>query len=304
MELQWPLILFTTLVAWSAGVFGTQAVLALRGDAPKAQLPCWITAAVLLAAGGIAVFFHLEHFERIFNGFGHLTSGITQELIAIVALAVVAVVYLVYLRRPGGQVPAWLAVLSVVLSVVLVVVMAHSYMMSARPAWDSVLWILYVLGNACVLGPTTVALVCAATHEPVKLAGAIALAGAAVNAVTTIVYAATLQFLEGSFTTVGFYSDPTQPTSPLVDVSAVGNVFTGDLAPLVWIGVIALGAVVPLVAALLERRGGAAVSAQGAAAAASRVELWMAVAVAAAVIGAICMRVVFYELGASVFMLY
>ena len=54
MELQWPLILFTTLVAWSAGVFGTQAVLALRGEAPKAQLSCWITAAVLLAAGGIA----------------------------------------------------------------------------------------------------------------------------------------------------------------------------------------------------------------------------------------------------------
>ena len=45
MELQWPLILFTTLVAWSAGVFGTQAVLALRGEAPKAQLSCWITAA-------------------------------------------------------------------------------------------------------------------------------------------------------------------------------------------------------------------------------------------------------------------
>ena len=37
---------------------------------------------------------------------------------------------------------------------------------------------------------------------------------------------------------------------------------------------------------------------------ASRAELWMAVAVIAAVIGAICMRVVFYELGASVFMLY
>ena len=45
----------------------------------------------VVAAGGIAVFFHLEHFERIFNGFGHLTSGITQELIAIVLLAVVMV---------------------------------------------------------------------------------------------------------------------------------------------------------------------------------------------------------------------
>ena len=288
MELQWPLILFTTLVAWSAGVFGTQAVLALRGEAPKAQLSCWITAAVLLAAGGIAVFFHLEHFERIFNGFGHLTSGITQELIAIVVLAVAAIVYLVYLRRDEGKVPAWLAVLSIALAAVLVVVMAHSYMMSARPAWDSVLWIFYVLGNAC---------------EPVRLAATVALIGAAVNAVTTIVYAVTLQFLEGSFTTVGYYSDPTMPTAPLVDVTAVGNVFTGELAPLMWIGVILVGAVVPLIAALLEKRSGATPAADGTAVA-SRAELWMAVAVIAAVIGAICMRVVFYELGASVFMLY
>ena len=37
----------------------------------------------------------------------------------------------------------------------LVAVMAHSYTMAARPAWDSALWILYVLGNACVLGPAT-----------------------------------------------------------------------------------------------------------------------------------------------------
>ncbi|MBS6972140.1 MAG: dimethyl sulfoxide reductase anchor subunit, partial [Eggerthella sp.] len=94
MELQWPLILFTTLVAWSAGLFGTQALMAVFGVGKKAQVPAWVCSAVLLAAGGIAVFFHLEHWERIFNGFGHLTSGITQELIAIVVLAVVAVAYL------------------------------------------------------------------------------------------------------------------------------------------------------------------------------------------------------------------
>ncbi|MFR5829143.1 MAG: hypothetical protein ACLUE1_08830, partial [Adlercreutzia equolifaciens] len=95
------------------------------------------------------------------------------------------------------------------------------------------------------LGPATVALVCAIVKEPVRLAATVALIGAAVNAVTTIVYAVTLQFLEGSFTTVGYYSDPTMPTAPLVDVTAVGNVFTGELAPLMWIGVILVGAVVP-----------------------------------------------------------
>ena len=153
MELQWPLILFTTLVAWSAGLFGTQALMAVFGVGKKAQVPAWVCSAVLLAAGGIAVFFHLEHWERIFNGFGHLTSGITQELIAIVVLAVVAIVYLVLMRKSddGASVPKWLAWVSVALSVVLVAVMAHSYTMAARPAWDSALWILYVLGNACVL---------------------------------------------------------------------------------------------------------------------------------------------------------
>ena len=164
MELQWPLILFTTLVAWSAGLFGTQALMAVFGAGKRAQVPAWVVSAVLLAAGGIAVFFHLEHWERIFNGFGHLTSGITQELIAIVVLAVVAVAYLVLMRKSedGATVPKWLAWLSVALSVVLVAVMAHSYTMAARPAWDSALWILYVLGNACVLGPATFLLIMAA----------------------------------------------------------------------------------------------------------------------------------------------
>ena len=153
MELQWPLIVFTTLVAWSAGLFGTQALMAAFGTGKRAQVPAWIASAVLLAVGGIAVFFHLEHWERIFNGFGHLTSGITQELIAIVVLAVVAVAYLVLMRKSddGASVPKWLAWLSVALSVVLVAVMAHSYTMAARPAWDSVLWILYVLGNKYII---------------------------------------------------------------------------------------------------------------------------------------------------------
>ena len=78
MELQWPLILFTTLTAWACGTFGAAGVLALKGAGKKSQQLLAVVSCVLLAAGGIAVFFHLQHWERIFNGFGHLTSGITQ----------------------------------------------------------------------------------------------------------------------------------------------------------------------------------------------------------------------------------
>ena len=91
MELQWPLILFTTLTAWGCGVLGGAGALALKGAGKKSQQLLAIVSCALLALGGIAVFFHLQHWERIFNGFGHITSGITQELIAIVVFVVIAV---------------------------------------------------------------------------------------------------------------------------------------------------------------------------------------------------------------------
>ena len=301
MELQWPLILFTTLVAWSAGLFGTQALMAVFGVGKKAQVPAWVCSAVLLAAGGIAVFFHLEHWERIFNGFGHLTSGITQELIAIVVLAVVAVAYLVLMRKSddGASVPKWLAWLSVALSVALVAVMAHSYTMAARPAWDSVLWILYVLGNACVLGPATFLLLSALAaggpgDQPAERAagagapaGLAALAGAAANALATLAFAIFLQLSAGSFADVGLYFDPTHPTRAMADAAAT----VGAQAPLLWLGVVAVGAIVPLAAAFVGRRTG-------------NWKLWAPVAIAAALVGAVCMRVAFYNLGLSVFMFY
>ena len=166
MELQWPLILFTTLLAWAAGLFAAQCVWALRGKGARAQMPALITSAVLLVVGGIAVFFHLEHWERIFNGFGHMTSGITQELIAIVVLAVVMVVYFVYLRRGGDEakVPTWLSIVGIVVAAILVIVMGHSYMMASLPAWDSLLQIASLLGAACGFGPATMALILSLIH--------------------------------------------------------------------------------------------------------------------------------------------
>ena len=287
MELQWPLIIFTTLVVWSAGLFGTQALMVALGVGKKAQVPAWVCSAVLLAAGGIAVFFHLEHWERIFNGFGHLTSGITQELIAIVVLAVVAVAYLALMRKSddGASVPRWLAWLSVALSAVLVAVMAHSYTMAARPAWDSVLWILYVLGNACVLGPATFALLSALKGEAPE--GKAPLAGAALNAAAAAAFAIFLQLSAGSFASVGLYFDPTHPTKAMADAAAT----VGAQAPLLWLGAVAVGALVPLVAAFMGKR-------------TKNWKLWAPVAVIAALIGAVCMRVVFYNLGLSVFMFY
>ncbi len=106
--------------SWAAGIFGTQCILALQKRGGAVQLPALICSAVVLVVGGIAVVFHLTHPFNLFNGFGHITSGITQELIAIVLLAVVMVLFFLMLRRSEDDtVPQWLAVVG------LVVVRAH-----------------------------------------------------------------------------------------------------------------------------------------------------------------------------------
>ena len=295
MELQWPLILFTTLVAWSAGTFGAQAVLALAGEGKKIQVPAVVASVVLLAVSGVAVFFHLQHWERIFNGFGHLTSGITQELIAIVVFVAVAVVYFAMLRKSedGGTVPQWLAVVAIAISVVLAVVSAHSYMMAARPAWDTVAWPLAMLLAGGAAGALTVMAMLAAKGGESPLGGLAAVVLAAASAVASVALVAVWQASAGSFADVGYHFDPTSPTSALVDAAAETNVLSGELAPLVWAGVVVVGALAPaLCAVLASRKGG---------------RTWLplgAAGVACALVGCVCLRVVFYELGLSVFMFY
>ena len=70
--------------------------------------------------------------------------------------------FLMLRRSEDDTVPQWLAVVGIVLVLVLIVAMGHSYMMPSLPAWDTVLQLLSLLGAACVMGPATVAFIGAA----------------------------------------------------------------------------------------------------------------------------------------------
>ena len=131
MNPEWPLILFTFFLCLSGGILGAQGLLTVLGKGKKMQNVALIAALATLVIGGICVFMHLQHWERIFNGFGHITSGITQELIAIVAFVAVAVAYFAMARKSddGGTLPKWMAWAAIAVSVVLAAVCAHSYMM-------------------------------------------------------------------------------------------------------------------------------------------------------------------------------
>ena len=294
MELQWPLILFPTFVAWSAGLFGAQGAAALAGEGRRAQMPSLIGSAVLLAVGGVAVFFHLEHFERIFNGFGNPTSGITQELVCVVVVGVLMVVAFVMLRRAAGgdeapALPKWLAVLMIVAAALLVLVTGHSYMMAARPAWDSPLGPLTLLGAACAAGPLTFAVIEAARGEAAGRATALfSLVGSIANLAASVAYLAFMEMASASYTDVGYYYDPTHPTAGMVDVSALSP-FAGESVAMVAVAVVA--AAVPVVAALVGRKTG-------------NWKVWGAAGALCAVAGAVALRMAFYSAGASVYLFY
>lgn len=287
MELQWPLILFTTLLAWSAGLFATQGIYSLRNEGAKAQMTALIMSVVLMAVGGIAVFFHLEHWERIFNGFGNITSGITQELIAIVVMVIVMVVYFVYLRRTGDEakVPAWVAVLAVVVALVLVCVMGHSYNMAARPAWNSLLQIGSIIGAGCALGPATMAVLCELKDQKASISGLANIVGQAINAVLVIAYVAAISLAGSSFTKVSYWFDPVSPTGEMIDPTTLSP-FAGD-ATVFTVGAVVL-ALVGVAAAFAGKKQ-------------DNWKVWGSVAALAALLSAICLRVLFYHMGVSVY---
>ena len=310
MELQWPLILFTTFVAWSAGLFGAQGAAALAGEGRRAQMPALIGSAALLAVGGVAVFFHLEHFERIFNGFGNPTSGITQELVGVVVVGALMVVAFVVLRRAAGgdeapALPKWLAALMIAAAALLVLVTGHSYMMAARPAWDSLLGPLTLLGAACAAGPLTFAAIgaiaggadgavaggapgAAPARAAGRAVGIAAIVGSAANAALSVAYLAFMAASTASHTAVGYYFDPTHPTAGMVDVSALSPFAAGSL-PVAVVAVVA--ALAPVACAIAGRKTG-------------NWKVWGAAGALCAVAGAVALRMAFYSAGASVYLFY
>ena len=287
MELQWPLILFTSFIAASAGLFCVQGIYAVAGKGEKAQKTATLVALILLVVGGIAVFFHLEHWERIFNGFGHITSGITQELIFIVIMFIVMILFFVFLRREG-KIAKWLGILAIISAVALLFVVGHSYMMASRPAWNSIIQPLSLIGAAAAIGAGLFALLDAKEEGDAKLHGLLNIIGTVANLVFTGAFVATMSSATKGLTTVGNHFDATHPTYGMVDPSALSP-FAGSSAGLTWAAIIL--AVIAVVLAFVGKKN-------------NKWAVMGAAIAACAFIGAILLRVVFYTAGGSVFLFY
>lgn len=290
MEIQIPLVIFTTFLAWSVGTFSTQCILALKKKGGEIHLTTLIVSLVIMVIGGIAVVFHLQHWERIFNGFGHITSGITQELIGMVLVVIAMVLFFLMLRRSDDKtVPAWVAILGILFSLVLMVAAGHSYMMASRPAWNSILQLLSLVGAAFVLGPATVAIIAALKKVEIPELGLYNVIGSLVNAVCVGGFLIAMNAASSTFQSFSYYFDPTHPNYALKSGSDVA-LFSGDCATATILCLI--GLVVAVIAAFIGKKQG------------NKWLTWGSIILVAGLVCTIALRVAMYVMGATLFMLY
>ena len=263
METQWPLVIFTLFVCLTCGTLGGMSILALKGQGRNLQMTALITSAVSLVVGGIGAFLHLEHWERIFNGFGHITSGITQELIGCVAV----------LEALDAQIAT-----------------AHSYLMPARPAWGLAL-VAFYLGNACLLGAAAVWLISILKKDEAVEATGIQLTfiAALVQIVADVVFV--IACAMAKIAQFGYYADPTSMTTAPTHVDSLMTVMvSGAGAPMFWGSIVSV-IVAAACAFVAKKKVGAS-------------KTLMVVAAIGALATSVMFRVLIYQLGYPVVLMY
>ena len=135
-----------------------------------------------------------------------------------------------YLRRSGeGKVPSWVAIAAIVTSVLLMCVAGHSYMMPARPAWDSVIQIASLLGAACAMGPATMAVIVELKDGATDYSGKINVIGTIIGAVLTVAFIAYMAVAVGGTTQVPYWFDPVSPTRDITTATALSPFAGGAL---------------------------------------------------------------------------
>ena len=258
MQPEWPLILFTFFLCLSGGILAAQGFLTFQGKGKKMQMLSLVASLVALVIGGLAVFTHLQHWERIFNAFtallagnGFGVSGITLELWGCVLCGITIVLYFLFMRRSeDGIAPKWCAVLAIVVGIALPAVTGDSYLMPALPAWNTPLLIVYYILNTVFMGSLTSLVIARVTgaDDAYEALSKVALVGGVLQLVAIVVYAIFISCLGGTYSAdIDYYFDPTLPDVAMVNRAGVASsILIGSNAPLFWIGAVIVGVGLPL----------------------------------------------------------
>lgn len=287
MDIQWPLLAFSVLLGISSGCFVFLAIGELTGRFKQVRFLGAVVAFACLALGGIASVFHLGHPERAAHLLGNMASGLTKEIVIVAIMGVLSIVYLVLSRKDYPAATKVVGVLAGIAGLALPFIAGASYMMAARPAWDSVTLPLMYLGGGLGMGTLLMAAIVCLKGDAGKDGScglSIALAGVAVLVVTAIAYI------------VWIAMAPYQDSSRSID-----RLISGDLAVVFWAGVVVVGIVAVVALALLAfSKGKGAFGSSASEGAVQQVSYLLFASFACSVVGAIALRAVMFLVGSSV----
>jgi len=234
MDIQWPLVFFTLLTGLGAGTFFLVALTEWLGKAEAIRMPGAITALAAIVIGGIISVLHLGHPERALNAFGHMSSGVSQEMLLVGIGVLVVLVYIIMMRvGASAQARKVVGAIGMVVAVIMGIVLGMNYVLPARPAWNTPLLPLVYLASAGVLGLFTFYIwsVVKGKKEEANLMG--------INRATWIVLVVQAVFIVGYVIFLAVAPHPDQSRSVL-------RLLAGDIALAFWLGVVVVGLVVPL----------------------------------------------------------
>lgn len=245
-------------------------------------------------------------------------------------LVVVAmVIYYIFLRRSeGGEMPKWVPILAIVICAIMVIIMGMSYMMPARPAWNNIFEVTSLIGAACILGPATLTVL---VNMPVKqgeqekkteeaakdseasdsasksksadevssadgseanraMEGSLekqSFIGSIINGACVAAYIIAMAAAGTAFTQIGEYYVPSEPMRNIT--SSYSGPFGG--ASLILTILVIIAAIVAIIAVVEGKK-------------TKKWLMWGLIALVAAVVCTIVLRVIFYQLGVSVYPFY
>lgn len=230
MGSEWSLVFFTSFVDLGCGLFVALAINEWFNLNPQVRWRGAVVVLIALAIGGFSSVLHLGHPERIFGALGHPTSGIFIEssMMGITGICVLAYIFALN-RNASAQSLKVITLIGAIPAFILAFAVGDSYVMSSRPAWNTLVIPFAYLGSAAVLGAFAYMMLVVNPSE--RLVSKLKLLTQGLLAIQAVLMIAYLVVLA-----IAPYGDASRSAT---------QVLMGGFSSLFWIGIVIIGLLIP-----------------------------------------------------------